>query len=292
MDNAIANELGEVVGVADIIGATTNDNSNSPNSKNGCITLNLGSAETGELMSANVQFFSLPGIIATPVLPPKTANNSSAMEAVYLNRGGSKIVIATRDIAAQALAGTMKLGELCLFASGTDRKSQNSIKLTNDGAVSIGIQKGNSSGGGAISIVLKPDDSIVASNSSGSQLKIDADGALLASKSSSVDCKASGEVQVVANASISMQSGSGSISVSSGTTVDVTGTSITLGGDASQAVLTVADLPAIFALISTAFSSITPGGVIVTGGQPAAAAIASGQAAVISAASTKVTKAM
>jgi hypothetical protein len=115
-NNRMMNELGEIIGIADVMFATTAANSNSPNSLNGSITINLGFAESGEMESEQAEVWGTPGIISVPNLPAKTNNNTDAAQAMYLKTTSQNIAFAFRDTRSQAIAGNINPGETCVYA--------------------------------------------------------------------------------------------------------------------------------------------------------------------------------
>lgn len=142
-NNQLMNEIGEIIGIADILFAETAANSNSPNSLNGSITVNLGFAESGEMQSSQAEVWGTPGIISVPALPASVNNNTDAAQALYYNRNDQCIVFATRDTRTQFLAGNINPGETCVYSPvGQGRllcKADNSVSLiTTDDGTSTG----------------------------------------------------------------------------------------------------------------------------------------------------------
>jgi hypothetical protein len=131
MNNQILNMLGEIIGVSDIMFATTAANSNTPNQLNGSVTLNLGIAESGEMFSGQAELWSPSGILSVPMLPASANNNVDAAQALYFNVNDQKVVFATRDTRAQGQAGNINAGETVVYAPGSNA----STLYKNDGSI-------------------------------------------------------------------------------------------------------------------------------------------------------------
>lgn len=143
VNNRILNMMGEVIGIADVMFATTAANSNSPNQLNGSITLNLGVAESGEMQSQQAELWSVPGIISVPVLPTQATNNTDAAQVLYYNHPDQNIAFAMRDTRSQSIAGNINPGETCVYAPG----GQARVLLKNDGTINMVTTSDNTPNG-------------------------------------------------------------------------------------------------------------------------------------------------
>lgn len=198
--------------------------------------------------------------------PPKPNADGKSSQGITLNTGHYPVCIATRDARYNERVGALGDGETCIYAAGENGEGQARVMLKGDS--SINLYTSAAAGGTGMGVFVTPgSDSVLVNNASGMAVKVSADGVEIITPN--------GAVTVGSNLQI----------VSKGK-VSVSGTNIVLGGPAAQAVLTVQDLPAIFALITQALATITPGPTT-TGGATAAAAISAGQASVIASASQK-----
>jgi hypothetical protein len=109
--------------IVDVIGINSNA---SPGNSTGSITLNLGSAYTGESYTQNAMMFSSPGFISIPMGPGEVsvtsanvtpANTSSAgAQALAWVNNDQWTVIATRDTRTQDRPGNTDPGDTVMFA--------------------------------------------------------------------------------------------------------------------------------------------------------------------------------
>lgn len=148
-NNRIQNAIGEIIGIADILMAETAANANTPNQLKGSITVNLGSAESGEMQSAEAEVWGSPGIISVPALPDKTANNTDSAQCLYFSRNNQNIVFAVRDTRTMSRAGNITPGETCVYApNGKGR-----VLLKKNDAVTLVTEDAD---GGNITFTISP----------------------------------------------------------------------------------------------------------------------------------------
>ena len=116
------------ISTVDIISYNLDDNTNS-------ITFNLGDAISGQTISTGAEMWSVPGIISIPAMPA-TSNPTDAAQVIRIERDDQDIVIATRDVRAQQIAGNLKPGETCIYNSHTDGYGVAKILLKNTAGTS------------------------------------------------------------------------------------------------------------------------------------------------------------
>lgn len=153
MNNALMNILGEIIGVADVVGGdfpaggTQNITlgiingsatlpSNTPSGGNGASVIQLGNVSTGELYSKNTEYWSgSPGIMSLPMLS-SSGSSTDACQVLYINRNNQNIGIAYRDTRFLTNAQMVSPGETVVFAAG----SKAMAKFGNDGGVTLSTQ--------------------------------------------------------------------------------------------------------------------------------------------------------
>lgn len=151
-------------------------------------------------------------------LPPKPEAGKAAAQAVVVKRGDRDVVIGSRDLRGQELAGALTYGETCLYAAGEDGKGQARALLKKTGAIALYTRKGNVETGAGMGIFVDPDaDQISIINSKGFGIVINADGVFVtAGASAGLSLKASGEVSLVGTGKCQVDGGGiclGSIAV-------------------------------------------------------------------------------
>jgi len=131
-------------------------------------------------------------------LPPTATPGASASETVTISRGGRDVVIASRDLRGQQLAGSMQPGETCLYAAGADGKGQSRILLKANGSINLYTRKGNTDSGGGLALMLDPStDQITMVNSQGYGIIIDSTGVKLTSKGAGLTLTSEGNATLV-----------------------------------------------------------------------------------------------
>ena len=151
-DLKLYNMLGEIIGIADIMGgdfpasapqslvvplitgpgSTFTAPSNTPTGQNGASVLQLGHIATGEIYSKNTEFWSgCPGIISLPSLPTSNTDTDTC-QVMYFNRNSQNIGFSYRDT--RFNANGMQAGETLIFSPLSNAK----IKVDNNGGVTFG----------------------------------------------------------------------------------------------------------------------------------------------------------
>lgn len=151
-NNELLNQIGEIINIADVLMAESAASSNSPNQLNGSITLTLGYAESGEILSQRAELWGTPGIISVPALPAQATNNIDSAQALFYNRNGQNVVFAVRDTRSQSNAGNINPGETCVFAT----VGQARAICKNDGSVTLMTTDNNAANGNNITLSISP----------------------------------------------------------------------------------------------------------------------------------------
>lgn len=151
MNNTLINMMGEIIGVADVVGgdfpagSTQSSNlgvltvnstlpSSTPSGQNGASVLQLGNVATNEIYSKNTEFWSgCPGVMSIPALPT-SSNATDACQVLYVNNNNQNIGIAYRDTRYLTGAGTLQPGETTIYAPGSTAR----IKCGIDNSVTMG----------------------------------------------------------------------------------------------------------------------------------------------------------
>lgn len=184
------------------------------NAKTKKILAQLGDVVNESTDTDNAEWWQHVGFASRPSKPDK---GKKAAQAAILKEGDHDIAFASQDLRGLELYGALNHGETCLYAPGTDGNSQARVILKTDGSVNLLTKSGNTSGGSGMGVFVNTDGSITVASSNGSAVLIEKDGAIKM-------FNASGGVQIKAD---------GSIKVASGSKVEVSGASITLGGAAA-----------------------------------------------------------
>jgi hypothetical protein len=166
MNNQLLNILGEIVGVADVVGGdfpaggtqsitlgiingSATLPSNTPSGQNGATVLQLGNVSTNEIYSKSSELWSgSPGIMSLPTLPD-SSNATDACQVLYVNHNNQNIGIAYRDVRFLTNAQMVNPGETVVFATG----SKAMAKFDNNGGVTLSTQ---SSGGNTNYLQITP----------------------------------------------------------------------------------------------------------------------------------------
>lgn len=131
-------------------------------------------------------------------LPPTVDAGATASEAFSVQRGERNIVIASRDLRGQELAGSLAPGETCVYAAGADGTGQARILLKANGSISLYTTQTNQAGGPGMAVIIDPSsDSITMLNSKGYGLVINADGVSVTAKKSGLKLASSGDATLV-----------------------------------------------------------------------------------------------
>jgi hypothetical protein len=160
-DNRLYNMLGEVIGMADVVGmdvpaatpttippvppfvgagSTVTLPSNTPTGQNGQSVMTLGNVSTNEVYSQGGEFWSgCAGVYSIPALP-NGPSSTDACQVIYLNRNNQNVGVAYRD--ARFSFPNLQNGETGIMAQGSSAKT----KWALDGSVTAGTKdsSGNS----------------------------------------------------------------------------------------------------------------------------------------------------
>lgn len=159
-----APSLSEAVTIRDILSINIDN-------KTGSVSYKTGNAKRNEVIREEVQVWSIPGVYS---IPSNVNDKKNAPQLLSLTRSDVDLAIGFRDVYTQSipLGLGVTTGEICMFAPGSDGKSQGTIYLKKDGSINIGTQFNNISGGGNIGISIKPDGSITLGNNLGNNITI------------------------------------------------------------------------------------------------------------------------
>jgi hypothetical protein len=152
MNNQLLNIIGEIIGVADVVGgdfplntpttvnlglvsATVSPPSSTPTGQNGATVFQIGNVAINEIYSKNTEHWQgSPGIYSLPALPGGNTD-TDACQVLYVNRNNQNIGIAYRDT--RYLAGiNAQPGDTVLYAPGSTSR----VKCSSDGSVYIGTE--------------------------------------------------------------------------------------------------------------------------------------------------------
>lgn len=129
----------EYITLADVLGS---QGSSEPGNGVNSITLNLGVAYSGELITSNALLFQPSGLISIPLGPGSIdssgnfvgANTSKeAAQAVAYVRNDQWIVLGTRDTRTQFTPGNLQPGETAVFATGSPAQTIHKL----DGSITM-----------------------------------------------------------------------------------------------------------------------------------------------------------
>lgn len=120
----------------------------------GTILAQLGSVTDGDYAySDGAEWYQHVGFAS---LPSDPIGGKSAAECIAI-KGTRDAIIASRDIRGQAIYGNIKPGETCLYAGGTDGKSQGRVLIKDNGSVTIYTTDKNTVEGQAVYLRVAPD---------------------------------------------------------------------------------------------------------------------------------------
>lgn len=216
----------------------------------------------GQVDGENVEWWQHVGFASRPA---KAELGKTAAEAIVLRQGGHDVAFASQDLRGLDLYGKLAEGETCLYAAGSDGGAQARVLLKADGTIAVMTTEGNADGGKSMGLFIKTDGSISMVSSTGAALLIGTDGGIKL-------FNGSGGLQVKAD---------GSIKIASGSKVEMSGASITLGGPTAlplaigpQVVLAIGALQVQIAAVAAALVACMniPGPILPPHGAAAAAA--------------------
>ena len=189
----------------------------------------------GQSDSDNVEWWQHVGFASRPANPVK---GKQAAQAITIRSGTIDCAIASQDLRGLDLYGQLSPGETCLYATGPDGSSQGRILIKGDGSVNIFTRKDNSSGGAGMGVFVNADGSVSIASHNGAAILVGNDGSIKM-------FNGSGGVQVLPD---------GHIKLASGSNIDISGASVSLGGPSA---LPIAIGPATVASIAGLQSQIT-----------------------------------
>ena len=96
-------------------------------------------AQTGDVIgegvsSVDAEFWQHVGFASRPA---KAVVGKDACQAITINTGSADVVIATRDLRANALIGTLKEGDTLIYAAGPANAGTAKLLLSGDGSVTV-----------------------------------------------------------------------------------------------------------------------------------------------------------
>lgn len=171
----------------------------------------IGSYQTKETSDDGVEWWQHVGFASRP---PKASSDKDVAQAVVIRRGHADVAIASQDLRGLTLYGNLADGETCIYAPGADGNAQARVLLKADGSINLFTKEGNDSGGGGMGIFVNADGSISIASSKGNAVLLGSDGSVKV-------FNGSGGIQVKAD---------GHVKIASGSKVEVSGASITMGG--------------------------------------------------------------
>ena len=240
-------------------------------SKNNTIMVQVGDATVDAQNTTGgspAEWWQHVGFASRPSPVSGTGKSADAAQAVVINHTHSDVVIASRDVRYQSIYGSLKQGETALYATGSDGKGQARILLKQDGSINLFTKKNNLSANKGLGLfIAAKEDSISLINSTGSAVQVDSSGTRMFSSAGSVDVGSA-------------------VKITSTGAVNISGTSVVLGGAAAQPALNTIDLTALISAITAALGAVTTPG----GGPAVQAAWSAASAAVLAAAQTKRTR--
>lgn len=236
------------------------------------IIAQIGSVEEDDVYDDAVEWWQHVGFVSRP---PKAIDEKNTPQAIIIRRGSSDVAIASQDLRGLDLYGNLAEGETCIYAPGPDGSAQARILLKADGSINLFTKGDNESGGKGMGVFINPDGSISIAGTEGNAVLLGSDGSLKM-------FNGSGGIQIKDD---------GHIKLASGSKVEISGASVTMGGPAALPVAigpnVVAALTALQVEIAAVAAALVacmniPGPILPPHGAAAAAAtsaVAAGAAA-------------
>lgn len=176
----------------------------------------------------DVEWWQHVGFASRPANP---APGEAAAQALVMRQSANDIAFASQDARGLEIYGNLQPGETCVFATGADGKAQARALFKADGSINLFTKEGNAADGKGMGIFLNPDGSISIASHNGAAVLLGTDGSLKL-------FNGSGGVQVTSD---------GAVKIASGSKIDISGATITLGGPTS---LPLAVAPQVVAAIT------------------------------------------
>lgn len=168
----------------------------------------------GQTEADNVEWWQHVGFASRPSEPEA---GKEAAQAVVIRRGNFDAAIASQDLRGLSIYGNLAPGETCMYASGPDGTAQARLLLKKDGSINLFTKEGNETGGAGMGIFINPDGSVSIASHNGAAILLGDDGSVkVFNESGGIQIKADGHVKIA-----------------SGSKVEISGGSITMGGPAA-----------------------------------------------------------
>lgn len=138
----------------------------------GLLLAQTGDVGAEEVDADNVEIWQQPGIVSRPA---KAVPGKNACQAVIIRETGHDVCVAMRDARGQEIAGSLKEGETCVYASGEDGNGQARLLLKKDSSMAMFTRTSATAKG--MGVFLDPaSDTIRISNAAGHGIVISPDG--------------------------------------------------------------------------------------------------------------------
>lgn len=142
---------------------------------NGTILAQTGDGVSGEVYSPDAELWGPIGYIARPSGPTPGA----ACQAVSLSQSDRDVCIGYRDVRTQAKGGSVKPGEVGIYAGGPTGEGQARFLIKDDGtvsSVSMMTTEDNAEGGKGIIVTITSEKTIMIQNADKGGIAIESDG--------------------------------------------------------------------------------------------------------------------
>lgn len=140
----------------------------------GAILAQCGDVIGEKVSSQKAEIWQPQGYVSRPA---RAQPGKSAAQAINIKRSDQDLCIAIRDVRALKIAGSLKDGETCLFAPGSDGNAQGCVLLKQDGSISLITTDDNTEAGKTCQLRFGPDGLTITWPFC--SLRIDADGVVL-----------------------------------------------------------------------------------------------------------------
>lgn len=117
------------------------------------ILANLGDNATQTTTSPNADCWQHAGFVSRP---PAPVAGVSAAQCIAIRHSERDTVIAERDVRTNAMYGTLKDGETCLYAAGGTGTSQGRVLIKQDGSVTLYTTDDNTKNGKGVCFQITP----------------------------------------------------------------------------------------------------------------------------------------
>jgi hypothetical protein len=175
------------------------------------ILVQLGDVHRESTDTDNAELWQQTGFASRP---PKPEAKKTAAQAAVFKAGDHDIVFATQDLRGLVLYGQLDHGETCVYAAGPDGTGQARALFKKDGSINLFTKKGNATAGAGMGIFITVGGAISMASHNGAAILLEEDAAIKM-------FNGSGGIQIKPD---------GHIKIASGSKVEISGASITLGG--------------------------------------------------------------